>query len=196
MGLRYTRPMSDNKTDNELLARLAAIAGTDNVLSDDQTLELYSQDVWEQGQRLAAVVRAADTAQLASLVAAITGAGRAVVARGGGMSYTSGYVPKEAGSVLIDMRRMDRVLEINTEDMYVTVQCGCTWVDLHKALEGTGLRTPYWGTLSGIRATVGGGLSQNSIFWGSARHGTAADSVIGASGSANGSSAGKKLAAG
>lgn len=35
------------------------------------------------------------------------------------------------------------------------------------------------GTLSGLHATVGGGVSQNSIFWGSGRHGTAADSVIG-----------------
>ncbi|NNL99264.1 MAG: FAD-binding oxidoreductase, partial [Gammaproteobacteria bacterium] len=38
---------------------------------------------------------------------------------------------------------------------------------------------PNWGTLSGIHATIGGGLSQNSIFWGSGRYGSAADSVIG-----------------
>ena len=95
------------------------------------------------------------------------------------MSYTSGYVPTEAGSIVVDMQRLDRVLDINRDDMYVTVECGCTWKTLHEALEGTGLRTTYWGTLSGIHATVGGGLSQNSIFWGSARFGTAADAVVG-----------------
>jgi FAD/FMN-containing dehydrogenase len=32
--------------------------------------------------------------------------------------------------------------------------------------------------LSGIKATIGGGLSQNSIFWGSGQFGSAVDSVI------------------
>ena len=35
-----------------------------------------------------------------------------------------------------------------------------------------------WGTLSGLKATVGGGMSQNGIFWGSTRHGSAADSCL------------------
>ena len=73
---------------------------------------------------------------------------------------------------------MNRVLEINADDMFVTVEAGCTWKELHAALDGTGLRTPYWGTLSGIHATVGGGVSQNSIFWGSGKHGTVVDSVV------------------
>ena len=62
--------------------------------------------------------------------------------------------------------------------MYVTVQAGMSWKTLYELLKDTGLTTPYWGTLSGLHATVGGGMSQNSIFWGSGRHGTAADSVI------------------
>ena len=74
---------------------------------------------------------------------------------------------------------MNRLIELNREDMYVRVEAGMSWKALHEALEGTGLTTPYWGTLSGLHATVGGGMSQNSIFWGSGRHGSAANSVIG-----------------
>lgn len=159
--------------------RLRTILGGDFVLTDEASVTLYAQDVHTKAEPALAIAQPGTTEELAGAVAAVTGAGHAVIARGGGMSYTSGYVPKETGSVVIDMRRMNRVLEINAEDMYVTVQCGCTWKDLHDALSGTGLRTPYWGTLSGIRATVGGGLSQNSIFWGSARYGSAADSVVG-----------------
>lgn len=161
-----------------LLAELVNLIGDDNVLVDDYSCTLYAQDVYTKGLPALAVIRPADSAELAAAVAAVTRSGHAVIARGGGMSYTSGYVPQEAGSVIVDMQRMNQVLDINCEDMYVTVQCGCTWKALHEALDGTGLRTPYWGTLSGIHATVGGGMSQNSIFWGSARHGTAADSVI------------------
>lgn len=50
---------------------------------------------------------------------------------------------------------------------------------LYEALKPSGLRTPYWGTLSGLKATVGGSLSQNSIFWGSGQFGTAAENVLG-----------------
>ncbi len=166
-------------TPKSVLEALAAIVGAEHVKTDAQSVTLYAQDFYTKGLPALAVVQPGDTEELAAAVGAATGSGHAVIARGGGMSYTSGYVPEEEGSIIVDTRRMNRVLEINTDDMYVTVQCGCTWHELKRALEGTGLRTPFWGTLSGIRATVGGGLSQNSIFWGSARHGTAADSVIG-----------------
>lgn len=162
-----------------LLEQLSELLGSEHVLTDEHSVTLYAQDVHTKSRPAMAVVRPVSTEQLAAAVRATTEAGHAIIARGGGMSYTRGYVPSEDASVIVDMSRMNQVVAINAEDMYVTVQCGCTWDDLHRALDGTGLRTPYWGTLSGIRATVGGGLSQNSIFWGSARYGTAADSVIG-----------------
>lgn len=95
------------------------------------------------------------------------------------MSYSGGYVCPDEPGICVDMAAMDRVLEVNSEDMYVTVEAGCSWQRLHEVLEGEGVRTPFWGTLSGLVATVGGGVSQNSLFWGSGRHGAAADSVVG-----------------
>ncbi|MEM9208656.1 MAG: FAD-binding oxidoreductase, partial [Pseudomonadota bacterium] len=165
--------------EHDVASLLAGLVGENNVLTDEYSLSLYAQDVYTKGLPAMAVVRPNDTDALAKVVAAVTAAGHAIIARGGGMSYTSGYVPSEAGTVIVDTAPMDRVLEINAEDMYVTVQSGCTWRALHEALDGTGLRTPYWGTLSGLHATVGGSMSQNSIFWGSGRHGSAADSVVG-----------------
>ncbi|MEO9491177.1 MAG: FAD-binding oxidoreductase, partial [Marinomonas sp.] len=102
----------------------------------------------------------------------------AIVPRGGGMSYTGGYTPDAPGAVLLDLASMDRILEINEEDMSVTIEPGCTWAALYAELQPLGLRTPMWGTLSGLKATVGGGMSQNSIFWGSGRHGTAVQSCL------------------
>lgn len=164
--------------NNPLLEILRDAIGAANVLTDDASCRLYSQDVFTRDQPAAAVIRPGSTAELSACVKAAVAAGVALVPRGGGMSYTSGYVPATADAVIVDMRRMDRVLEINREDMYVTVEAGCTWNTLHQALAETGLRTPYWGTLSGLYATVGGGLSQNSVFWGSGRYGTAVDSVL------------------
>lgn len=149
------------------------------VVTDEAEREFFAQDVFTSELPAGVVVAPANTQELAAVVKAATEAGHAVVTRGGGMSYTSGYVPREEGSVMIDMARMNRLIELNREDMYVKVEAGMSWKDLHEALDGTGLSTPYWGTLSGLHATVGGGMSQNSIFWGSGRHGSAADSVIG-----------------
>ena len=157
---------------------IAAIVGWDAVLTDAHSCSLYSQDIYARALPALAIVRPADAAALAKVVVTATGRGHALIARGGGMSYSSGYVPVETGSIILDVGGLDRVAEINRTDMYVTVEAGCTWQSLYQALQETGLRTPYWGPLSGIHATVGGSLSQNSIFLGSGRYGSAADSVL------------------
>jgi FAD/FMN-containing dehydrogenase len=80
---------------------------------------------------------------------------------------------------MVDMLRMNRVVDVNPDDAWVTVECGSTWKALYDELAPRGVRTPYYGPLSGLRSSVGGALSQGSIFLGSARYGTAAESVIG-----------------
>ena len=154
----------------------ALAAGGAEVLTDAVTLDYYAHDIYTRGADLAAVVRPADKHQLAAAVGAATQAGHAVIPRGGGMSYTGGYTADTAGAVLFDLARMDRVLEVNEADMTVTVEAACSWAALHQALAPKGLRTPMWGTLSGLKATIGGGMSQNGMFWGSGRHGSAVES--------------------
>jgi FAD/FMN-containing dehydrogenase len=72
---------------------------------------------------------------------------------------------------------MDRVLDVDPVDMVVTVVAGCTWAALRDRLKPLGLRVPRWGTLSGVKATVGGGMSQNGVFWGGGG-GTIAETAI------------------
>lgn len=170
---------ADPDMHTALFSELATIVGADYVLTDEKSCSLYAQDVFEQAMPVLAVVQPSNTEELAAAVQKATEAGCDVIPRGGGMSYTNGYLPITPNAVTFDLRRMNRVLEVNTDDMYVTVECGCTWKELHEALKDTGCRTPYWGTLSGSKASIGGGLSQNSVFWGSAQYGTAADAVIG-----------------
>ena len=167
-----------NQLESKIIEGIQAMVGSEHLLLDANACSFYAQDVFTKALSAAAVVRPGNTDELCAVVKSLTGAGHAVIPRGGGMSYTSGYVPALTGSVIVDLGRMDRIVTINEEDMYVTVESGCTWKALHDALENTGLRTPFWGTLSGIKATIGGGLSQNSIFWGSGQFGSAVDSVI------------------
>ena len=75
------------------------------------------------------------------------------------MSYTGGYTPSTKRSVIVDTSFLNQILEINPEDMYITVEAGCTWKEIYQALKPMGMRLPFFGTNSGAMATVGGGLS-------------------------------------
>lgn len=162
----------------ELIRRLIDIVGESHVLTDEPTRRLFSSDAFWVGAPALAVVSPGTSAETARVVGAVTSAGFAVVPRGGGMSYTKGYVADRADAITLDTRRLDRTVAINAEDLSITVEAGRTWKDIYESLKPLGLRTPYFGPMSGLRATVGGTLSNNSMFFGSGVYGTAAENVL------------------
>ncbi|MBM4198842.1 MAG: FAD-binding oxidoreductase, partial [Gammaproteobacteria bacterium] len=161
------------------LNELRRVLGAERVVTEGTELEFHSQDVYRVGKLPAALIRPATTLQLAEALRAIAPSGLPIVPRGGGMSYTDGYLPTLENSIMVDVQAMNRVVTIDAEDGYVTVDCGATWKELFDALAPHGVRTPYYGPLSGLRSTIGGALSQGSMFLGSGRYGAAAESVIG-----------------
>lgn len=162
---------------SDILSSLSALLGRDGLITDRAECEYYAQDVYSKGPEPLAVVRPSDKGALAEAVRLATSADIAVVPRGGGMSYTGGYVASQPGALIVDLGRMNRVLEVNPTDMTATVEAGCSWEDLRRALKPHRLRALAWGTLSGLKATIGGGMSQNGVFWG-ARDGVVVDGAI------------------
>lgn len=167
-----------NDTATAVIATLQSSWGG-SIVTDASELEYFATDVYSQGKPLLAVLRPNDAQQLATAVKQLTEAGVAVIARGGGMSYTSGYTAAQSPSVLVDTSSLDNIVEINLEDAYVVVEAGVTWRALKDALDAKGVRTPYFGPMSGSHATVGGGMSQGAVFHGTARYGCSADVVLG-----------------
>lgn len=144
-------------------SELGAIVGAGNVLTSREDRRFYSLDFSEQDAPLPmAVVRPGCSDEVSGIVAAASRAGIAVNTRGGGMSYTRGHCPARPETIILDTTRLKTIIEINTVDRYVVLETGVTWAELRAALQPTGLRVPYLGTLSGNIATVGGGLSQNA----------------------------------
>jgi D-lactate dehydrogenase (cytochrome) len=175
------RPLLPNNFDRHpIVDTLRQLLGSERLLADEASRAFYANDIfWQPGIPPLAIALPESRDEVASVVGAATLAGIAIVPRGGGMSYTKGYLPAKPASIVVDSRRMDRILALAPEDEYVTVEAGCTWAKLNEVLEPTGMRTGYWGPLSGVNATIGGALSQNSAFLGSALHGTVADCVLG-----------------
>jgi FAD/FMN-containing dehydrogenase len=159
-----------------LLTKLAALDA--ELLLGAEDRKYYSQDVAAAGALPLAVFRPRTVNALAAGVGMATAAGVALFPRGGGMSYTSAYLPDRSRSLVIDLAALDRIVEIAADDLYVTVEAGCTWAKLDQALAPLGLRTPFWGPFSGWNATVGGSMSQGTATFGTARVGTSGDNVL------------------
>ena len=161
-----------------LLDALSAIVGADNVIDGASERTFFSADLAESGKTVVAVIRPQSVDQLSAAVKLCAEQGLPMIPRGGGFSYTGGYRPIAENTVMFDLRALDRIIEINTIDMYVVVEPGCTWQKLYEALKEKGVRTPYFGPMSGYRATVGGALSQGSFFLGSSQFGPVAESTL------------------
>jgi glycolate oxidase len=162
-----------------LIDQLSQVLGAENVKTDDESRAFFAEDTFRSFETPLAAISPISTEDLSRAASACHDARVALVPRGGGMSYTDGYLHTRVDSITVDTQKMDRILEINEEDMYVTVECGCTWAELNDALKEKDLRTPYWGPLSGFQSRVGGALSQNSVFFGSGFYGSAVEQVIG-----------------
>jgi FAD/FMN-containing dehydrogenase len=162
------------------LGMFQSLLGPDGVITDPDDLAYYATDISGEGEALPlCVLKPQAVDQLCQAVTIAGGLGLAMVARGGGMSYSQGYLPERPNTVMIDLGALNQIEEINEADMYVTVQAGCTWAVLYDALKEKGLRTPYFGPLSGIASTVGGAASNNATFFGSGTYGAMAESMLG-----------------
>jgi FAD/FMN-containing dehydrogenase len=171
--------MSANAQENKnIIEELGSAIGRDHVLTGDADREFYAMDVYNSLEMPIAVVQPGSVEELQTVARIASSSGVALVPRGGGASYTDAYLPSTPNSLLIDTERLNRVIEINEEDMYVTVEPGITWADMTSTLAEKGLRTAFWGPFSGLKATVGGSMSQNSVSLGSGNYGCSADTAL------------------
>jgi FAD/FMN-containing dehydrogenase len=161
-----------------IIEQIKQAIGAEHVLVDPADREYYATDVFNFRELPIAVVQPGSLADIQAIARIAAAAGTALVPRGGGASYTDAYLPSTPNSLLLDTERMNQICEINSEDMYVTVEPGITWADLTAKLAESGLRTPFWGPFSGLKATVGGSMSQNAVSLGSGNYGCSADTVL------------------
>lgn len=145
-----------------ILDALESIVGSDYLLTSDDDRAFYSTDVYRQINLPVGVVQPGCVEEMQAVVQACYAHAAAVVVRGGGASYTDGYVQTKEGGVTIDVSRL-KTININEADHVVTVEAGVTWAEMYDALKAKGYKTRFWGPFSGLKATICGSISQNTV---------------------------------
>ncbi len=120
----------------------------------------------------AAMVSPATTAETAEILKIANEHAVAIVPQGGNSGMVGGATPDISGqSVILSLRRMNRIRAIEPEDQQVVCEAGVILQNLHDALATAGQRFPL--TLGGKgSATVGGLVSTNAGGTQVLRHGT------------------------
>ena len=163
-----------------LIEALVKIAGPENVLSDPTDLFTYSYDAAVLEPRLpAAVVRPMTPEVLGRVVRFCDQDGVPLIVRGSGTNLSGGTIPS-AGSVVVLTNGLNRILEINPEDMYAVVQPGVITARLAAEVEARGLFYPPDPGSQAV-STLGGNVAENAGGLRGLKYGVTADYVMGLS---------------
>ena len=145
------------------LRSLAAAVGAPHVLTAAADVEPYLVD-WRGRYRGAAlaVVRPANTDQVAAVVRICADAGTPVVAQGGNTGMCGGATPDAGGgAVVVSLSRLDRVRSLDAANATLTVEAGVTLHAVQEAAAAAGLMFPLSLASEGS-CTIGGNLSTNA----------------------------------
>jgi glycolate oxidase len=117
------------------------IVGSNYVFVDAESRRRYGVDALQIGHPADLVVLPADTRQIAAIARQCHDLHIPLVVRGAGTGYTGGAVPVRGG-VVLSVERLDRILEIDEENLLAVVQPAVVTRELQDAVEARGLFYP------------------------------------------------------
>jgi len=131
---------------NELLVQLRRIVGDDWVVSDPDIMQSYLVDVTALPVRPVpssdvVVVKPADTREISTILKLANELKVPVVPRGGGTGCVGASVPT-LGGIVLSLERLDRILEVDRDNLMVVGEGGATLENLLKAVEAADLLFP------------------------------------------------------
>ncbi|MFQ5852510.1 MAG: FAD-binding oxidoreductase [Candidatus Binatia bacterium] len=170
-----------------LIEKLTRLLGPECVATDPSQLEEHSWDALSES-RIHPLRRPASTFPLCVVFPATTAGVREVVLLaneekvpiipyGAGSGLMGGAISLQPG-IVVDLRRMNRVLQIDKDAQTAQVQAGLVLESLEKRLNEKGLILGHdpW-TLP--VATIGGAMSTNSLGYRGGKYGSMGDQVLG-----------------
>lgn len=146
----------------EALKELIQVLGQENVITEKEDLLTYSYDATAAMKHVLpdVVITPNSTEEVAEVVKIAIKYSLPIYPRGSGTNLSGGTIPLEKG-IVMSMLNMNRILEVDDENLTATVQPGVIIQDLNDAAVKHGLfYPPDPGTVT--TATMGGSVSESS----------------------------------
>ncbi|KXG10884.1 putative FAD-linked oxidoreductase [Anoxybacillus sp. P3H1B] len=154
------------------------IVGRENYDDSKAGRLVYSYDATPQFQAIPeAVMAPRNTKEVSEIVKVCAEYRIPIVPRGSGTNLCAGTCPIEGGIVLL-FKHMNRILEIDEDNLTATVQPGVITLDLIKSVEEKGLFYPPDPSSMKI-STIGGNINENSGGLRGLKYGVTRDYVLG-----------------
>ena len=176
-----------NLTNNLLVSEVADVVGEDDVTVREVDRLAYAQDyfwlptMWldrgEDPSRPDLICYPESTEEVQRLMRIATRYRIPVIPYGGGSGTQGGVVPLYGGMVM-DLKKMNRIVRLNEKSKTVTVQAGANCHHLEEELNRKGLTWPHY-PASGAVATIGGCIAARGTGTISTKYGKAEDMVTG-----------------
>lgn len=163
-------------TSNEILEKLRAALGPENMSADDVDRISYGYDATRRDAQCSAVVWPRTIEQISTIMRLASEHHVPVVPRGSGSGLSGGALPIQGGWVM-SLERMNRILEIDTANRTVTSEPGIRLNDLKEAVQAEGLFYPPDPASAKI-ASLGGTLAECAGGLNCVKYGTTKDWVM------------------
>jgi glycolate dehydrogenase FAD-linked subunit len=160
-----------------VVRELREIVGQDAVLDRYEDLLVYEYDGYLDRALPTVVVRPQNGAEVAEVVKVAVRERLAVTARGGASGLSGGVIPV-AGGIMIDLNRMYRIQQVDTENLLAVVEPALINLDLSVAVAPLGL---YYAPDPSSQkvSTIGGNIAENAGGPHCLSHGTTSNHVLG-----------------
>ena len=165
-------PGFDEPAFQAVLTQLRKAVGAENVYASPEDIALYKDaysPLWgEPEERVAsAAVAPANVEEVQAVVRIANAAGLPLypISTGKNLGY-GGAAPILSGSVVVDLKRMNRVIEVNEAEGWVLVEPGLSYFDLYNPMRERGVRLwidppdPGWGSPIGNALERGVGYTR------------------------------------
>ena len=162
----------------DLLAKFTAIVGVRNAITDPAEQESYL--VEERGLyhgRSAAVLRPGSVGEVAAILKLANDVGAPIVPQGGNTGLVGGQIPLD-GEIVLSLRRLDRIREVDAASNTMTCEAGVRLAAAQEAAASAGRFFPLSLGAEGS-CTIGGNLATNAGGIAALAYGVARDLVLG-----------------
>lgn len=155
--------MKYNALTQPLLDELRNLLGAKNVLCDEEQMATYSHDETaedEYGHMPEVVVTPTSTRQVAEVVKLANREGIPITPRGAGSGLSGGCIPV-FGGIVLSLEKMNRILEVDADNMLVVAEAGIVTNEINDALKDRGLWFAGY-PMSLETCFLGGNIAENA----------------------------------